>query len=152
MDCAAGSVLDPDSRTVGSDLDIVVCLPDDAIGTTMCSGGGLACGFCSVFARNRRCHDVEARGRLAPTVESIVYFSIAELVTNAAKHAHASTVHVGLEVVPDGGGDVLRIQLRDNGGPAPRCAGSARLPLRPGYDLGGAEPAQGRTWGGTGRP
>lgn len=28
----AGSVLDPDSRTAGSDLDIVVCLPDDAIG------------------------------------------------------------------------------------------------------------------------
>ncbi|MFE7505589.1 NUDIX domain-containing protein [Promicromonospora sp. NPDC057488] len=28
----AGSVLDPGSRTAGSDLDIVVCLPDDAVG------------------------------------------------------------------------------------------------------------------------
>ena len=28
----AGSVLDPDSRTAGSDLDVVVCLPDGAVG------------------------------------------------------------------------------------------------------------------------
>jgi ADP-ribose pyrophosphatase YjhB (NUDIX family) len=28
----AGSVLDPGSRTAGSDLDIVVCVPDDAVG------------------------------------------------------------------------------------------------------------------------
>jgi ADP-ribose pyrophosphatase YjhB (NUDIX family) len=28
----AGSVLDPESRTAGSDLDIVVCVPDDAVG------------------------------------------------------------------------------------------------------------------------
>lgn len=28
----AGSVLDPDARTAGSDLDIVVCLPDGAVG------------------------------------------------------------------------------------------------------------------------
>lgn len=28
----AGSVLDPDSRTAGSDLDIVVCVPDGAVG------------------------------------------------------------------------------------------------------------------------
>ncbi|MFC7023374.1 sensor histidine kinase [Promicromonospora thailandica] len=59
--------------------------------------------------------DVEARGRLAPAVESIVYFSIAELVTNAAKHARASAVQVDVVVVADGGSGVLRIEVRDDG-------------------------------------
>jgi signal transduction histidine kinase len=59
---------------------------------------------------------VEAGGRLAPAIESIVYFSIAELVTNAAKHARASRVHVRVEVVADGGSGVLHIQVRDDGG------------------------------------
>ncbi|WP_423464986.1 sensor histidine kinase [Promicromonospora sp. MS192] len=54
---------------------------------------------------------VEAGGRLAPAIESIVYFSIAELVTNAAKHAHASRVHVRVE----GSSGVLHIQVRDDG-------------------------------------
>lgn len=59
---------------------------------------------------------VEAGGRLAPAIESIVYFSIAELVTNAAKHARASRVHVRVEVVADGGSGILHIQVRDDGG------------------------------------
>lgn len=59
--------------------------------------------------------DVEARGRLAPAVESIVYFSIAELVTNAAKHARAESVHVRVATVTDSGGDTLHISVRDDG-------------------------------------
>ncbi|MFD6138811.1 sensor histidine kinase [Promicromonospora sp. NPDC060271] len=59
---------------------------------------------------------VEAGGRLAPAIESIVYFSIAELVTNAAKHARASRVDVRVEAVAGGGSGILRIQVRDDGG------------------------------------
>ncbi|MBE9941193.1 sensor histidine kinase, partial [Cellulosimicrobium cellulans] len=40
---------------------------------------------------------VEASGRLAPAVESIAYFCVAELVTNAVKHARASGVYVLVE-------------------------------------------------------
>ncbi|GAA1856829.1 sensor histidine kinase [Myceligenerans crystallogenes] len=35
--------------------------------------------------------------RLAPAVESIVYYTVAELTTNAAKHAGATAVHVHVE-------------------------------------------------------
>ncbi|MFI2364631.1 sensor histidine kinase [Promicromonospora sp. NPDC019610] len=59
---------------------------------------------------------VEAGGRLAPAIESIVYFSIAELVTNAAKHARASRVDVRVEAVDGGASGVLQIQVRDDGG------------------------------------
>lgn len=54
---------------------------------------------------------VEAAGRLAPAVESIAYFSVAELVTNAAKHARATRVYVLVEAL----GDTVRIRVRDDG-------------------------------------
>ncbi|MGF6888608.1 signal transduction histidine kinase [Nocardia sp. GAS34] len=38
----------------------------------------------------------ELIGRLAPPVESAVYFAVAELLTNIGKHAGAATVHVAL--------------------------------------------------------
>ena len=61
--------------------------------------------------------DVEADGRLAPALESIAYFTVAELVTNAAKHARASGVYVLVEPVGDTGGTVgtVRIRVRDDG-------------------------------------
>jgi signal transduction histidine kinase len=57
---------------------------------------------------------VEADGRLAPALESIAYFSVAELVTNAAKHARATGVYVLVEPLGDPGGSV-RIRVRDDG-------------------------------------
>lgn len=58
---------------------------------------------------------VEAPGRLAPAIESIVYFSIAELVTNAAKHSRASGVEVRVDTGTRGETGVLRIRVRDDG-------------------------------------
>lgn len=49
--------------------------------------------------------------RLAPAVESIAYYTVAELVTNTAKHAAASAVAVRVERL-DG---TLRLQVRDDG-------------------------------------
>jgi signal transduction histidine kinase len=58
---------------------------------------------------------MEAPGRLAPVIESIVYFSIAELLTNAAKHAGASNVDVRVDAVAGTGPGSLRIRVRDDG-------------------------------------
>jgi signal transduction histidine kinase len=48
--------------------------------------------------------------RISPTVESNAYFVVAEAVTNAVKHAHASRIDVLVEF-----GDVLRIRVADDG-------------------------------------
>lgn len=64
---------------------------------------------------------VEADGRLAPALESIAYFTVAELVTNAAKHARASGVWVLVEPLDPAraGGKTragaVRIRVRDDG-------------------------------------
>lgn len=70
---------------------------------------------------------VEASGRLAPAVESIAYFCVAELVTNAVKHARASGVYVLVERQGGGRGARLRLRMRDDG------QGGARV-VQPGSD------------------
>ena len=60
---------------------------------------------------------VERDGRLAPALESIAYFTVAELVTNAAKHARATGVHVLIEPadLAAATSDAVRIRVRDDG-------------------------------------
>ncbi|WP_435736682.1 sensor domain-containing protein [Cellulosimicrobium sp. PMB13] len=70
---------------------------------------------------------VEASGRLAPAVESIAYFCVAELVTNAVKHARATGVYVLVERQGTGRGARLRLRVRDDG------QGGARV-VQPGSD------------------
>jgi signal transduction histidine kinase len=67
--------------------------------------------------------DVRVEGRLPEPIEIAVYYLVAEALTNAAKHAHASTVHVEVDTVVDGTADALRVRVRDDG--------------RGGADLGG---------------
>jgi PAS domain S-box-containing protein len=55
--------------------------------------------------------DVPAGTRLPEPVEVAVYYVVSEALTNAAKHAHASVVHVGVEA-RDG---VLELSIRDDG-------------------------------------
>jgi signal transduction histidine kinase len=50
-------------------------------------------------------------GRLPEQVEVTVYYVVSEALTNTAKHAHASVVHVDVRV-DDG---VARLQVRDDG-------------------------------------
>jgi signal transduction histidine kinase len=64
--------------------------------------------------------DVRARARLPERVEVAAYYVVSEMLTNAAKHANASLVHV--DVVATNG--VLRVCVSDDGG-------------------GGADPARG---------
>ncbi|MFI6871373.1 sensor histidine kinase [Nocardia sp. NPDC050406] len=47
-----------------------------------------------------------------PAIEAIAYFSVAELLTNVAKHANAS--HIWVSVLPEGSGGIA-VTVRDNG-------------------------------------
>ncbi|MEV6904333.1 GAF domain-containing protein [Amycolatopsis sp. NPDC051372] len=55
--------------------------------------------------------DVRVEGRLAEPVETAAYYVVAEALTNAAKHAHATTAEV--QVAADK--DVLHVRVRDDG-------------------------------------
>jgi signal transduction histidine kinase len=56
--------------------------------------------------------DVRADRRLPEPIEIAAYYLVAEALTNVAKHAHASTVHVEVDIADS---DVLRIRVRDDG-------------------------------------
>jgi signal transduction histidine kinase len=62
--------------------------------------------------------EVRAAGRLPEPVEVAAYYVVAEALTNAAKHAHASAVAVEVEAA----NDVLHVSVRDDG------VGGADLP------------------------
>jgi signal transduction histidine kinase len=55
--------------------------------------------------------DVRAAARLPERVEVAAYYVVSEALTNAAKHAHATVVHVDADVA----GHALRLRVRDNG-------------------------------------
>ena len=80
--------------------------------------------------------DVSAEGRLPEQVEVAAYYVVSETLTNAAKHAHATVVHVGVEAV----GGVVRVSVRDDGdGGADAARGSGLVGLKDRVEaLGGA--------------
>jgi signal transduction histidine kinase len=60
--------------------------------------------------------DVAIRGRLPEPIQVATYYLVAEALTNTAKHAHASTVHVQLNADDTDTGDpVLRVLVLDEG-------------------------------------
>jgi signal transduction histidine kinase len=69
--------------------------------------------------------------RLPEQIEIAVYYLIAEALTNAAKHAHASVVHVEVDTAEGEGGDMLRVCVRDDGrGGADLAGGSGLVGLK----------------------
>ena len=64
--------------------------------------------------------DVDLEARLPAPVEVAAYYVVAEALTNAAKHAHATVAHVGVRANEGG----LRVSVGDDG-------------------VGGADPARG---------
>jgi signal transduction histidine kinase len=67
-------------------------------------------------------------GRVAPAAEAAIYFTVAEALTNVAKHARATVVHVDVDVE----GGALMARVADNGiGGARATSGSG---LRGLYD------------------
>jgi signal transduction histidine kinase len=55
--------------------------------------------------------DVQVGRRLSEPVETAAYYTVAEALTNAAKHAHATTAEIHVSA----GDGVLRLRIRDNG-------------------------------------
>ena len=90
--------------------------------------------------------DVRTNGRLPEPVEVAAYYVVSEALTNAAKHAHASSVTVQVHAAHD----VLRVDVRDDGvGGAQFGRGSGLVGLKDRVEaLGGrislqSEPAAG---------
>jgi signal transduction histidine kinase len=71
--------------------------------------------------------DLRAEARLPERVEVAAYYVVSEMLTNVAKHAHASVVHVGVDVVDR----VVRVSVRDDGaGGADPTLGSGLVGLK----------------------
>jgi signal transduction histidine kinase len=88
------------------------------------SRGGLSAGIDALVSRVRLPVAVEVTAeRLPAELEATAYFIVAEALTNAAKHARASSAHVAVLV----DGAVLRLAVRDDGVGGARTDGSSGL-------------------------
>jgi signal transduction histidine kinase len=71
--------------------------------------------------------DVQVPGRLPEQAEIAAYYVVAEALTNTAKHAHATSVHVQVTA----SADTLRVRVHDDGlGGADLAHGSGLVGLR----------------------
>jgi signal transduction histidine kinase len=71
--------------------------------------------------------DVRAERRLPEPIEIGVYYLVAESLTNAAKHANASTIHVEVDVEQGDNGDMLAVRVHDDGRGGASFAGGSGL-------------------------
>ena len=75
--------------------------------------------------------DIRVDGRLPEQIEIGAYYVVSEALTNATKHAQASTVHVEVLIVEGDGDAVLRVRVRDDGrGGADLSRGSGLVGLK----------------------
>jgi signal transduction histidine kinase len=83
--------------------------------------------------------DVALTQRLPEPIETATYYLVAEALTNAAKHADASTVHVQVDVDDNAADGALRVWVHDDGrGGADPSGGSGLVGLKDRVDaLGG---------------
>jgi signal transduction histidine kinase len=83
--------------------------------------------------------DVTLTQRLPEPIETATYYLVSEALTNAAKHAHASTVHVQVDADDNAADGALRVWVRDDGrGGADPSGGSGLVGLKDRVDaLGG---------------
>jgi signal transduction histidine kinase len=91
--------------------------------------GGLAPALKMLVRRSSALVTLDMRlpGRLPEDIEVTAYYVISEALTNAAKHAKASTVHVRVDTASG----VLRLDVRDDGvGGADPARGSGLIGLR----------------------
>jgi PAS domain S-box-containing protein len=122
----------PQDKALGRDVAEIAAGLDDVLDDlretarglhpVILSRGGLELAFKALGRRSPVAVelDVRAKDRLPEPVEVAAYYVVAEALTNAAKHAHATFVRVEAEVID---GD-LRVSVQDDG-------------------LGGANPARG---------
>jgi signal transduction histidine kinase len=76
------------------------------------TAGGLRAGIEALASRTPVPVEIDvAVDRLPAAIEATVYFVVAEALTNAAKHAHATSASVAARV----DGEVVRVAVRDDG-------------------------------------
>jgi signal transduction histidine kinase len=95
--------------------------------------GGLPVALKTLARRSTIPVELAARvnRRLPEPIEIAAYYLVAEAMTNAAKHAHASVVHVQVNTAEGDAGDVLRVCVRDDGrGGADLAGGSGLVGLK----------------------
>ena len=131
---AAKAAVPPELGELGAELDraaVATGALDDlrelarGIHPAVLAKGGLRFALKTLA---RRCPipvdlQVHAKERLPEPVEVSAYYVVAEALTNAARHAHASAVGVEAEIV----GDLLRVTVRDDGVGGASLAGSSGL-------------------------
>ena len=96
------------------------------------SEGGLTLALTALARRSAVPVELDLRTgrRLPDPVEVAAYYAVSEALANAAKHAHASAVHVELDA-PDAPDATLRLAIRDDGiGGANPARGSGLTGLR----------------------
>jgi signal transduction histidine kinase len=95
--------------------------------------GGL-CAALRTLARRSAVYvelDLGVERRLPEQVEIAAYYVVSEALTNAAKHASASTMHVAVHADEADGGAVLCVEVRDDGrGGADLSGGSGLVGLK----------------------
>jgi signal transduction histidine kinase len=115
----------------------------------MLSEGGLALALKTLARRSAipAMLDVRAEAGVPESVEVAAYYVVSEALTNAAKHAQASVVHVAVEAQDR----VLRVSVRDDGlGGADPARGSGLLGLKDRAEaIGGTMSLQSPRSGGT---
>ena len=132
---AAKAAVPPELGELGAELDRAVAVVTGAlddlreiargIHPAVLAKGGLRFALKTLA---RRCPipvdlQVNAKERLPEPVEISAYYVVAEALTHAARHAHASAVGVEAEIV----GDLLRVTVRDDGLGGASLAGGSGL-------------------------
>jgi signal transduction histidine kinase len=131
-EAAASGDLKPELDRIAAGLDgVLEDLREIARGLhpTILADGGLRPALRTLARRSAIHVDLEVRvqGRLPEPVETAAYYTVAEALTNAAKHAHATAADIQ---VADGGG-ILHVRVRDDGlGGADFNNGSGLVGLR----------------------
>jgi signal transduction histidine kinase len=89
--------------------------------------GGLRAGARALATRMTIPVEIEvAVDRLPPAVEATAYFTVAEALTNVAKHSHAAHATVNARVERD----MLQVEVRDNGVGGVQADGTGLLGLK----------------------
>jgi signal transduction histidine kinase len=138
---AAQAAVPPELGELGAELELAVEETTDAleelrelargIHPAVLAEGGLPLALKTLA---RRCTvpvelDIRVGRRPPEPIEIATYYLVAEALTNTAKHADASTVHVQIDTT-DGDG-ALRVSVRDNGrGGADPAGGSGLVGLK----------------------
>jgi signal transduction histidine kinase len=80
--------------------------------------------------------------RLPEPIELAAYYVVAEALTNAAKHAHATVVDVDVAASYEADDDALRMSVRDDGrGGADLAGGTGLLGIKDRVEALGGRPA-----------